>query len=144
MTKHDDELAALKARVEELERAAKPPEKSDFVPKTDAEWIDEMHQMRERRMSMATPPSVVRDLTVIPDHIVKGIVQDRHAPTSATGMIPSSQQRADVHVGGKSSTPGYADPRPLGKQPGIDLIDRAVNAALPHGPEWGKKGKDNG
>ena len=131
-----DELAALKARVEELEAKAKPPKKSDFVPMSDAEWRDQMHQLAEKRMSMATPPSVVRDWAVIPDHIVKGIVQDRHAPTSATGMIPSSQQRADT--GSKSSTPGYVDPRPLSPPPGIDLIDRAVNAALPHGPEWGK------
>jgi len=131
----DEEIAALRKRVEELEAKAKPPEKSDFKPKSDAEWRDEMHALAEKRMSMATPPSVVRDWAVIPDHIVKGIVEDRHAPTSASGMIPSSQQR---ETGGKSSTPGYVDPRPLSPPPGIDLIDRAVNAALPHGPEWGK------
>jgi len=92
----DEEIAALRKRVEELEAKAKPPEKSDFKPKSDAEWREEMHALAETRMSMATPPSVVRDWAVIPDHIVKGIVEDRHAPTSATGMIPSSQQRADV------------------------------------------------
>src|SRR5215470_13667981 len=94
-----DRIAALEREVEALKGKVNPP-KSDFEPKTDAEWIDEMHQMRERRMSMATPPSVVRDWAVIPEHIVKGIVEDRHAPTSATGMIPSSQQR---ETGSKSS-----------------------------------------
>jgi len=102
---------------------------------TDEEHRDWVHQMNERRMSMATPPSVVRDLTVLDDNLCAGIRQDRHAPTSASGMIPSSQQR---ETGGASSTPGWADPRPLSPPPGIDLIDRAVNAALPHGPEWGK------
>jgi len=140
MTTRDEELASLRKRVEELEAKTKPPEKKpEFVPKTDAEWIDEMHQMRERRMSMATPPSVVRDLTVIPDHIVKGIVQDRHAPTSATGMIPRSQSSGGP--GPSAGSGGYVDPRPLSPPPGIDLIDRAVNAALPHGPEWGKRGR---
>ena len=132
MATDKDRIAALEREVEALKGKVDPP-KPTFVPKSDAEWIDEMHQMRERRMAQATPPSVVRDLAVIPEHIVRGIVQDRHAPTSAGGMIPS---RADVRE--KSSTPGYVDPRPLGPPPGIDLIDRAVNAALPHGPEWGK------
>jgi len=121
----ENELAALKKKVEALEAKLSPP-KSDFKPMSDAEWIDEMHQMRERRMSMATPPSVVRDLAVIPDHIVKGIVEDRHAPTSASGMIPSSQQRAEP--GSKSSTPGYVDPRPLGPPDGIKWVDAQMIA----------------
>ena len=133
MTKQSDELAALRKRVEELERAAKPPENSTFVPMSDAEWRDQMHQLAEKRMSIAHPPSMVRDWNVLDENLCKGVREDRHAPTSATGMI---SQRAET--GSKSSTPGYVDPRPLSPPPGIDLIDRAVNAALPHGPEWGK------
>ena len=87
----DEEIAALRKRVEELEAKAKPPEKSDFKPKSDAEWRDEMHALAEKRMSMATPPSVVRDWAVIPDHIVKGIVEDRHAPTSASADFCNAQ-----------------------------------------------------
>ena len=142
MTKHDEELAALRKRVEELERAAKPPEeKKPFVPMSDAEWRDHMHQLAEKRMSLATPPSVVRDWAVLDDATVKGIaLRDARAPTgpSSQGVIPSTQPMSNVHTGGASSTPGYVDPRPLPPPPGIDLIDRAVNAALPHGPEWGK------
>jgi hypothetical protein len=93
-------------------------------------------------MAMATPPSVVRDWAVIPDHIVRGVVNDRHAPTgpSSQGVIPSSQSVSNVHTGGRGS--GWSHEIPLGPQPGIDLIDRGVNAALPHGPEWGKEKKE--
>ena len=145
MTKQADEIAQLKqqmadqkAELEALKAAqakANPP-KSTLVPMSDAEHRDWVHQMNEKRMSMATPPSVVRDLAVLDDNLCAGIRQDRHAPTSPSSMIPRSQQRAET--GGKSSTPGYVDPRPLSPPPGIDLIDKAVNAALPHGPEWGK------
>jgi hypothetical protein len=91
----DEEIAALRKRIEELEGKVDPP-KSTFVTMTDEEWRDQMHQLSEKRMSMATPPSVVRDWAVIPEDIVKGIREDRHAPTSATGMIPSTQQRVPV------------------------------------------------
>jgi hypothetical protein len=71
--KQADEIAALKKKVEELEARISPP-KSTFVPMSDAEWIDKMHQMREGRMSLAMPPSAVRDLNVIPDDVCRDIV----------------------------------------------------------------------
>ena len=73
MSKQSDEIAALRKKVEELEAKVDPP-KSTFVPMSDAEWIDKMHQMRERRMAHAMHPSVVRDLNVIPDDVCKDIV----------------------------------------------------------------------
>jgi hypothetical protein len=68
-----EELAKLKREVEELKAKLSPP-KSTFVPMSDAEWRDQMHQARERRMSHAMHPSVVRDLNVIPDDVCKDIV----------------------------------------------------------------------
>jgi len=135
----NDELAALRKRVEELEAKAKPPEKKPFVPMTDEQWRDEMRALSERRMDFATPPSVVRDWAVLDDATVKGItLRDARAPTGPAGSaIPSSQPMSNVRTGG-SPTPGWVDPIPLRPPAGIDLIDRAVNAALPHGPEWGK------
>src|SRR5215469_11585686 len=127
------ELAALKKKVEELEAKVSPP-KSTFVPKTDAEHRDWVHQMNERRMAQATPPSVVRDWAVLPEDIVKGIREDRHAPTSATGMIPSSQTPSDARPaagGGK----GWLEPTRIDVPGGArtqELIERQVNAALPH------------
>jgi hypothetical protein len=140
MTKPDKQaeaIADLQRQIDEL----KGPPKSTFVPKTDAEWFDEMHGIAERRMSMATPPSVARYFA---DGVTAADCADinraSHAPTgpSSQGIIPSSQQLTGVRTG---ATPGWVDPRPLGPQPGIDLIDKGVNAALPHGPEWGKEKK---
>jgi hypothetical protein len=50
-----EELAELKRQVAELKAKIDSP-KSDFVPMSDAEWRDRMHQMQERRMSYAMPP----------------------------------------------------------------------------------------
>jgi len=136
-----EEIAALRAKVEELEAKVSPP-KSTFVPMSDAEWIDRMHQMRERRMSLATPPSVRQYFA---DGVTAADCADinraAHAPQgpSSQGAIPSSQQASNVHTGGSVSGTGWVDPRPLGPQPGIDLIDRAVNAQSPtrcHRQPW--------
>jgi hypothetical protein len=142
-----DELAALKKKVEELE-AKVSPRKSD-PPQSEretAEWIDEMHQMRERRMAQASNfhPDDLRAMDALTHHTREIALRDGRAPTgpSSQGVIPSTQQVSNVHVGGKSSTPGFVHEIPYGPQPGIDLIDRGVNAALPHGPGWGKEKKE--
>jgi hypothetical protein len=126
----NEEIAALRKRIEELEAKAKPPEKkSEFVPMSDAEWIDRMHQMREGRMAMATPPSVLRDLAAAePKGFMSGVLRDnRNAPTSPTGMIPRSEQPSNVRGSAGSGT-GYVDPRPLGPQPGINWVDAQLIA----------------
>jgi hypothetical protein len=125
MTDAKDELAALKKKVEELEAKVSPP-KSTFVPMSDAEWIDEMHQMRERRMSQATPPEVVRYFADgVTDADCADIRRASHAPTgpSSQGIIPSSQQVTGVHTGGRSSTPGWQEPRPLRNPDGTNWVD---------------------
>jgi hypothetical protein len=138
-----DELAALQARVAELEAKAKPPEPIDWE-KAIAEHNDRMHQMREGRMNAAMPPSALQDLiNGEPRGFMAGVLRDnRRGPTSPTGMIPNSGRSAGDGVGGAANKSGWRDATPIGPPPGIELIDRAVNAALPHGPEWGKdKGK---
>jgi len=86
MTDDKDELAELKARISELEAKVSPP-KSTFVPMTDAEHRDWVHQMRERRMAMATPPSVVRYFADQDDRLVKEIaLRDARAPTGRPGI----------------------------------------------------------
>jgi hypothetical protein len=121
-----DRIAALEREVAALKAKAESPPKSTFVPISDAEWRDQMHQLAEKRMSMAMPPAVAQELNVLDDNLCAGIRQDRHAPTSARGMIPSSQQRADVRE--NSSTPGYSDPRPLSPPPGVAQADRLMDA----------------
>ena len=128
MSKQSEELAALKKKVEELEAKVSPP-KSDFKPMTDAEWRDQMHQAAERRMSMATPPSVVRDFAVLDDNLVKSIaLRDARAPTSPSSAIPGSQQVAGGGGAQPSPTPGWVDPRPLSNPPGINWVDAQLIA----------------
>ena len=101
-----------------------------------AKIISDELQLREARRRGA-PEWVIDAARATPTSLLQDIaLRDNRAPTgpSAAGIIPSSQQMSNVRVGGNGS--GHV--APLGPQPGIDLIDRAVNAALPHGPEWGK------
>ena len=120
-----EELAALRAEVEALKAAQPKPEPSaEERERARLKWIDEMHQMREGRMAMATPPSVIRDMAVLDDRMVKEIaLRDARAPTgpSSQGVIRSSQTVSGVHVGGKSS--GWVDPRPLSNPPGTNWVD---------------------
>jgi hypothetical protein len=128
----DEEIASLKARVEQLERANKPqppPDLSDWKPINP---ID--------RVSM--PPSVMREMAeAIPTDMVREIaMRDGRGPQGPSSVLPPSQQSTTrTRVVGNGT--GWAREIPLGPQPGIDLIDRGVNAALPHGPGWGKQGK---
>ena len=117
-----NELEALRKRIEELEAKANPPAKSDFVPMTDAEHRDWVHQLSEKRMALATPPSVVRDWAVIPDHIVKGIREDRHAPTGPSSAGASGQvTRVSSDPGIPGS--GWSEPTPLSNPPGTNWVD---------------------
>jgi hypothetical protein len=135
---NNDELAELKAKVAALEAKVSPP-KSTFVEMSDAEWRNQVHQMRERQANSWMPPSAIHDLVAAePRGFMQGVLRDARAPTGRPGMIPQEQMS---NARAPSPTPGWVDPTPLGPPPGIGLIDRAVNAALPHGPEWGKEKK---
>jgi hypothetical protein len=96
------------------------------------EWMDQMHQMREGRMSLATPPSVVRDWAVLDDNLVKGLaLRDARAPTgpSSQGAIPSSHQVTGVRPGGvPGGCTGWQAPIPLSPPPGVAQADRLMDA----------------
>ena len=136
MTKQADEIAELKqqmadqkAELEALKAAqakANPP-KSTFVPISNAEWRDQMHALAEKRMSMATPPSVVRDWAVIPEHIVKGIREDRHAPTGPSSAGASGQVTKVSRDPGLPGS-GWSAPTPLSNPPGVAQADRLMDA----------------
>jgi hypothetical protein len=126
MSDERDELAALKKKVEELEAKVSPP-KSDFVPKSVAEHMNEVHQMREGRMSLASNfhPDDLRAMeAAAPTSVVKDIaLRDARAPTgpNAQGAIPSSQQVSNVRTGGGGS--GWAHEVPLSNPPGTNWVD---------------------
>jgi hypothetical protein len=140
-----EELAALKKEIEALKSALlgkedKPPPKSTFVPMSDAEWRDQMHQMQERRMSMATPPSVARyfeDGVTAAD--CADLRQQAHRPAGRPGMIPDSQQPASPRSSAGDGT-GWAREIPLSNPPGtgpgspadriVDEFDRRDRAEL--------------
>jgi hypothetical protein len=125
---NNDELAALKKEVAELKDAINKPAPVDprESERRNAEWIDEMHRMREGRMSQATPPSVVRDFAVLDDRMVKEIaLRDARAPAGRPGMIPSTQQGGSGGGGDAAAgnTPGWVAPSPLSPPPGINYVD---------------------
>ena len=100
-----DEIAALKARVEELERANKPPE---FKP--------EPYQRYDPTAGMSMPRSVMEEMArAVPDHVIKNIaLRDARAPTGRPGAIPASQQPASTsarNVAGSGT--GWAHAVPL-------------------------------
>jgi hypothetical protein len=135
----NDELAALKAKIAEqdakiarLEARDKPslPIKTDFVPINP---IDRLGMSREAMMEMvkAEPPG-----------FMQGVVRDNRAPQGPTASTPGGATSSQPNVRGVAGGgTGWAREIEFGPQPGIDLIDRGVNAALPHGPEWGKEKK---
>jgi hypothetical protein len=135
--------AAQDAKIAELEAKVNPP-KSTFVPMTDAEHRDWVYQMQERRMSMAMPPSVHQyfaDGVTAAD--CADLRQQARRPTGRPGMIPNQPTATPAKSAGDGT--GWQNPIPIGVPGGTrtqELIERQVNAALPHGPEWGKKPKE--
>jgi hypothetical protein len=128
MTTAKEELAALKREVEELKAAQPKPELSaEDRERRAREWASEMHALREGNMRYAMPPSVVRDMAVLDDNLVKAVtLRDARAPTSPSSAIPGSQQ--GTRVGVPSSTPGWSEPTPLGPPPGIRWVDAQLIA----------------
>jgi hypothetical protein len=118
MTDIKDEIAELRAEIAALKA---PPKSREQLDAECRAFQDEMHKMRERRMGVATPPSVVRDWNVLDT----ATCQDLR--THGTVQSPS-QAGASGTVTKVSSSPGIAGtgwqkPIPLGPPPGIGLVD---------------------
>ena len=136
----EKKLAALEAQIAALQAKVDPP-KSTFVPETDEQFRSRMHDMSERRQNTWMHPNAINDLVrAEPKGFMAGVVRDNRAPNHP-GQIPRTDSGGgSVRSAGDGT--GYVDPMPLGVPGGTqtqELIERQVNAALPHGPEWGKK-----
>src|SRR6516225_11729592 len=96
-----DKIAALEARVAELEAKAKPPEEpKPFVP--DPNW-----QRYDPTAGMSMPRSALEAMIAAePRGFMAGVVGDNRAPTSP-GMIPREQPTGPAG-GAPSPTPGYS------------------------------------
>jgi hypothetical protein len=117
---NEDELAALKARVAELERAAKP------APPPDMKG----YRRFDPTEGMSMPASALREMAqAIPDSFIRDIVHDNRAPAgpSAQGVIPSSQQVSDVRLG-NSGRSGWAYEAPLGPSSHQRYVDAQLDA----------------
>ena len=116
------EIAALRAELDELKAKVSPPK--DFVPMSDAEWIDRMHQMRERRMAHASnfhPDDLRAREAACPTAAVKDIVAHGHVPSPA-GLASGGPVRTGDGPA-PSATPGWSEPRPLTNPPGTNWVD---------------------
>jgi hypothetical protein len=119
--KQAEEIADLKREVAELKAKVDPP-KSTFVEMSDAEWRNQVHQMRERQMNSWMPPNAVQDLVAAePRGFMKGVVHDNRAPTNPGSMIPSSQKVGNAQPAERGT--GWVDPRPLSNPPGTNWVD---------------------
>jgi len=109
VTKQSDELAELKARVAELERAAKPePPPKPFVP--------EPYQRYDPTAGMSMPRSALMEMArAVPDHVMKNIaLRDARAPTGRPSAIPQSQQPTNTSARNvPGSGTGWAHAVPL-------------------------------
>src|SRR6516225_5404445 len=90
-----NEVAALRAEIEALKAAQPKPQPSrEERERADAEHRDWVYQMQERRMNLATPPSVEQYFAdgVTPADCAD-LARIAHAPTTPA-MIPRGQQPA--------------------------------------------------
>jgi hypothetical protein len=125
MTNAKDELAALKARVAELERKEaetnKPPP-APFVPQPyePIDWT--------ARMSM--PESAIRAMVAAePRDFMRDVVRDNRAPTTPATIPSSSQQPTSVRGSNvPGSGTGWAHETPLGPPPGLRYVDAQLDA----------------
>jgi hypothetical protein len=126
--KQAQEIAALKKKVEELEAKVSPP-KSTFVPMSDAEHRDMVHQMRERQANSWMPPDAIRDMVAAePKGFMRGVLHDNRAPNSPS-TIPRSEQPSNARGGNVAgSGTGWQAPTPLSNPPGVAQADRLMDA----------------
>jgi hypothetical protein len=127
-TEVEAELAALKARVAELEQA-RPP-KID-IKRLEADWPRPPNPIDR----LAMPASVLREMAAaVPDQMVREIARDRAAiaPSSMTAQ-PNAIPKPDPAPMVQNKT-GYREAVPLAPPPGQELIAGMCDAEAPHGP----------
>jgi hypothetical protein len=116
--KPDDELAALKARVAELEAKAAPPK--PFVPPH--------HEPIDWTARMTMPPSALAAMVnAEPRGFMRGVVGDNRGPIGPSSAVPDSPQSASPRPSAGDGT-GWAREIPLGPPPGLRYVDQQLDA----------------
>ena len=126
----NSEIADLRRELAELKRKVEP-EPIDWERRI-AEHRDAMHQIAEGRMARASnfsredlaameaacPTSAVRDI------VAKGTIK----PPSADGTAGTISSHSDPGLPGSHRGNGWRPETPFGPQPGINHVDRLVDA----------------
>jgi hypothetical protein len=115
MKTDETELAELKARLDALERAAKPapPFKSDYVAPSPYRHLDRL----------AMPASAMRAMVrAVPDHLVRAIAADRYSTSPVSCVAPP-----EGTTGKAVNTTGWRDTGPLEPPAGVALADRLMD-----------------
>jgi hypothetical protein len=116
-TELETELAALKAKVEELERKAKPP--APF--KLPDDWRPPINPID--RLSM--PPSAMAEMVgAVPDGLIRDIVK-----SGGVGVLQSTATTPTPTRVSAQNTSGWREATPLGPPPGVAQADRLMDAA---------------
>jgi hypothetical protein len=111
----DDEIAALKARIDQLERANKPPAPLDLK-----DWTPPPNPIDRLQM----PASVLREMArAVPDHVVKDIVSRGTIPGPSGAGASGTITRVSSNPGIPGSNTGWAREIPIGPPPGIRMVD---------------------
>jgi hypothetical protein len=120
-----DKIAALEKEVAALKAKVEPP-KSTFVPISDEEHRDRMHQLRERNASVIPP--WLRDACAggVTDADCADLRQQSHRPTGRPGFIP--EQPSNVRGGNPpGGGTGWQNPIPLSNPPGVAQADKLMD-----------------
>ena len=128
----DERIAALQRELDLLKRALPVTEDQRVAMDRRAkEWQNEMHQMREARMAHAAPFTRA-DYAAFEAATPRSVCQDIAArggvrPPSADGTAGTISV---VHrsPGVYPNTNGWRSETPFGPQPGINHVDRLVDA----------------
>ena len=119
-----DEISELKKELAEIKASLAP---KPYDPAAAARWMDEMHQLAERRMSVASPFSHA-DFEAFeaacPTNTVRAIaMRDNRAPMTPSSAIPGGQQTGRVSTAPGIPGSGWRNAAPLAPPPGINWVD---------------------
>jgi len=128
---HKDEVAALRKRNEELEERIEKLEAKSKPSEPEKPFVSPPYEPIDWTARMSMPPSALRAMVeAVPDSVMRGVIADRHAPTSPGGAIPASGQASAG--GGPANAPGggsgWISPARLSPPPGIGWVDAQLIA----------------